>query len=115
MSLVCCWRLPSFFSKVSKVLLILSFIVYFLYSQGLDPESLMFRDGRRRIDMVLAFEEEDYGVMTEAEARKRDHRKTFQVIYRHHLTIILLKLSTTSYVDLQHRIKMATVYTFFAI
>lgn len=53
--------------------------VTFLYSQGLDPESLMFRDGRRRIDMVLAFEEEDYGVMTEAEAKKRDHRKTFQV------------------------------------
>lgn len=51
----------------------------FLHLQGLDPESLMFRDGRRRIDMVLAFEEEDYGVMTEAEARKRDHRKTFQV------------------------------------
>ncbi|CAH0404483.1 unnamed protein product [Chilo suppressalis] len=46
--------------------------------EGLDPESLMFRDGRRRIDMVLAFEEEDYGVMTEAEARKRDHRRTFQ-------------------------------------
>ncbi|KAJ2943398.1 hypothetical protein O0L34_g12207 [Tuta absoluta] len=46
--------------------------------EGLDPESLMFRDGRRRIDMVLAYEEEDYGVMTEAEARKRDNRKTFQ-------------------------------------
>lgn len=29
--------------------------------------------------MVLAYEEEDYGVMTEAEARKRDHRRTFQV------------------------------------
>ncbi|XP_063836611.1 anoctamin-4 [Ostrinia nubilalis] len=46
--------------------------------EGLDPESLMFRDGRRRIDMVLAYEEEDYGVMTEAEAKKRDHRRTFQ-------------------------------------
>ncbi|CAF4888233.1 unnamed protein product [Pieris macdunnoughi] len=45
---------------------------------GLDPDSLMFRDGRRRIDMVLAYEEEDYGVMTEAEARKREHRRTFQ-------------------------------------
>ncbi|CAG4978593.1 unnamed protein product [Colias eurytheme] len=46
--------------------------------EGLDPDSLMFRDGRRRVDMVLAYEEEDYGVMTEAEARKRDHRRTFQ-------------------------------------
>ncbi|XP_073965294.1 anoctamin-4-like isoform X2 [Choristoneura fumiferana] len=46
--------------------------------EGLDPESLMFRDGRRRIDMVLAFEEEDYGVMTEAEARRRDCRRSFQ-------------------------------------
>ncbi|XP_060808841.1 anoctamin-4 [Amyelois transitella] len=46
--------------------------------EGLEPESLMFRDGRRRIDMVLAYEEEDYGVMTEAEAKKRDHRRTFQ-------------------------------------
>lgn len=48
-------------------------------SQGLDPDSLMFRDGRRRIDMVLAYEEEDYGVMTEAEAKRRDSRRTFQV------------------------------------
>ncbi|XP_063372345.1 anoctamin-4 [Cydia amplana] len=46
--------------------------------EGLDPESLMFRDGRRRIDMVLAYEEEDFGVMTEAEARKRDGRRVFQ-------------------------------------
>ncbi|XP_063632701.1 anoctamin-4 [Cydia splendana] len=46
--------------------------------EGLDPESLMFRDGRRRIDMVLAYEEEDFGVMTEAEARKRDCRRVFQ-------------------------------------
>ncbi|GBP81847.1 Anoctamin-6 [Eumeta japonica] len=46
--------------------------------EGLDPDSLMFRDGRRRIDMVLAYEEEDYGVMTEAEARRRDYRRTFQ-------------------------------------
>ena len=41
----------------------------------------MFRDGRRRIDMVLAYEEEDLGVMTEAEAKKRDYRRTFQVFY----------------------------------
>ncbi|VVC99640.1 unnamed protein product [Leptidea sinapis] len=47
-------------------------------NKGLDPDSLMFRDGRRRIDMVLAYEEEDFGVMTEAEARKRDHRRIFQ-------------------------------------
>ncbi|XP_045770724.1 anoctamin-4 [Maniola jurtina] len=47
-------------------------------SEGLDPDSLMFRDGRRRIDMVLAYEEEDYGVMTELEARKREYRRTFQ-------------------------------------
>ncbi|KAH9630903.1 hypothetical protein HF086_014644 [Spodoptera exigua] len=47
-------------------------------SEGLEPESLLFRDGRRRIDMVLAYEEEDYGVMTENEARKREHRRTFQ-------------------------------------
>ncbi|XP_045457946.1 anoctamin-4-like [Melitaea cinxia] len=46
--------------------------------EGLDPDSLMFRDGRRRIDMVLAYEEEDFGVMTEAEAKKRDYRRTFQ-------------------------------------
>ncbi|XP_052738916.1 anoctamin-4 isoform X2 [Bicyclus anynana] len=47
-------------------------------SEGLDPDSLMFRDGRRRIDMVLAYEEEDYGVMTEIEARKKEYRRTFQ-------------------------------------
>lgn len=45
--------------------------------EGLDSESLMFRDGRRKVDMVLAWEEEDFGVMTEAESRKRDYRKTF--------------------------------------
>lgn len=38
----------------------------------------MFRDGRRRIDMVLAYEEENEGVMTEAEARRREHRRCFQ-------------------------------------
>lgn len=38
----------------------------------------MFRDGRRKIDMVLCFEEEDEGVMTEMEARRREIRKNFQ-------------------------------------
>lgn len=46
--------------------------------EGLDPESLMFRDNRRKIDMVLAFEEESEGVMTETEARRRDQRRIFQ-------------------------------------
>ncbi|XP_053954461.1 anoctamin-5 [Anastrepha ludens] len=45
--------------------------------EGLDPESLMFRDGRRKVDMVLAWEEEDFGVMTEAESLRRDHRRCF--------------------------------------
>ena len=37
----------------------------------------MFRDGRRKIDMVLCFEEENEGVMTEIEAKKRETRKIF--------------------------------------
>lgn len=37
----------------------------------------MFRDGRRKVDMVLAWEEEDFGVMTEAESRRRDNRRCF--------------------------------------
>lgn len=45
--------------------------------EGLDPESLMFRDGRRKIDMVLCYEEEDEGVMTEQEYRRRDTRRVF--------------------------------------
>ncbi|KAH8315296.1 hypothetical protein KR074_005033 [Drosophila pseudoananassae] len=45
--------------------------------EGLDPESLMFRDGRRKVDMVLAWEEEDLGVMTEAEAKRRENRRCF--------------------------------------
>lgn len=38
----------------------------------------MFRDGRRKIDMVIAYEEENEGVMTEQEARRREQRKIFQ-------------------------------------
>ncbi|XP_015586534.1 anoctamin-4 isoform X2 [Cephus cinctus] len=43
-----------------------------------DPETLFFRDGRRRIDMVLVYQEENEGVMTEAEARRREQRRVFQ-------------------------------------
>ncbi|XP_043289044.1 anoctamin-4 isoform X2 [Venturia canescens] len=43
-----------------------------------DPETLFFRDGRRRIDMVLVYQEENEGVMTETEAKKRQQRKVFQ-------------------------------------
>ncbi|XP_037032608.1 anoctamin-4 isoform X2 [Bradysia coprophila] len=45
--------------------------------EGVDPESLMFRDGRRKIDMVLSYEEENEGVMTEQESKKREVRKIF--------------------------------------
>lgn len=38
----------------------------------------MFRDGRRKIDMILCYEESDDGVMTEEEALKRHQRKVFQ-------------------------------------
>lgn len=37
----------------------------------------MFRDGKRRIDMILCYEEEDQGVMTEFEAKRREARKEF--------------------------------------
>lgn len=43
-----------------------------------DPESLFFRDGRRKIDMVICFEEEFDGVMTENNAKQREQRKCFQ-------------------------------------
>lgn len=37
----------------------------------------MFRDGRRKIDMMLCYEEDDQGVMTEEDALKRHQRKLF--------------------------------------
>lgn len=37
----------------------------------------MFSDGRRKIDMMLCYEEEDEGVMTELEAKRRENRATF--------------------------------------
>jgi anoctamin-4 len=43
-----------------------------------NPESLFFRDGRRKIDMILCYEEEFDGVMTEYNARQREQRKVFQ-------------------------------------
>lgn len=43
-----------------------------------DPESLMFRDGRRKIDMVLCYEEDTNGVETELDADKRERRRFFQ-------------------------------------
>ncbi|XP_066593098.1 anoctamin-4 [Prorops nasuta] len=44
----------------------------------IDPETLFFRDGRRRIDIVLVYQEENEGVMTELEARRREQRRVFQ-------------------------------------
>lgn len=43
-----------------------------------DPDSLFFRDGRRKIDMIMCFEEEFDGVMTEMDAKQREQRKIFQ-------------------------------------
>lgn len=37
----------------------------------------MFRDGRRKIDMVLCYEEDNQGVMTEIEARRQEARRAF--------------------------------------
>jgi anoctamin-4 len=43
-----------------------------------DTDTLLFRDGKRRIDMVLVYEEEEFGVMTLAEVTRREMRKVFQ-------------------------------------
>ncbi|XP_011301819.1 anoctamin-4 [Fopius arisanus] len=43
-----------------------------------DHETLFFRDGRRRIDMVLVYQEETEGVMTEIESKRREQRRIFQ-------------------------------------
>ncbi|XP_011343557.1 anoctamin-4 isoform X2 [Ooceraea biroi] len=45
---------------------------------GIDLETLYFRDGHRRIDMILVYQEENEGVMTELEARRREQRRVFQ-------------------------------------
>lgn len=42
-----------------------------------DPDSLFFRDGRRRIDMILCYEEEYDGAMTEQQSIQRDQRRNF--------------------------------------
>ncbi|KAL7039822.1 hypothetical protein ACKWTF_000129 [Chironomus riparius] len=42
-----------------------------------DPDSLFFRDGRRKIDMILCFEEEYDGAMTEQQAIQREQRRVF--------------------------------------
>nr|XP_012220988.1 PREDICTED: anoctamin-4 isoform X1 [Linepithema humile] len=47
-------------------------------TEGIDPDILYFRDGHRRIDMVLVYQEENEGVMTEIEARRREQRRVFQ-------------------------------------
>lgn len=44
----------------------------------LDAESVMFRDGRRKIDMMLCYEQESEGVMTEIEARRKEQRRIFE-------------------------------------
>lgn len=42
-----------------------------------DPDSLYFRDGRRQIDMILGFEEEYDGAMTEEQSLQREKRRCF--------------------------------------
>jgi hypothetical protein len=42
-----------------------------------DPDSLFFRDGRRKIDMILCYEEEYDGAMTEQQSIQKDQRRIF--------------------------------------
>ncbi|KAJ8668107.1 hypothetical protein QAD02_009770 [Eretmocerus hayati] len=48
------------------------------FPEDVESDTLFFRDGRRRIDMVLVYSDEFEGVMTEQEARKREYRRVFE-------------------------------------
>ncbi|XP_023316482.1 anoctamin-4 isoform X2 [Trichogramma pretiosum] len=48
------------------------------YPNDFEWDTLFFRDGRRRIDMVLVYRDESEGVMTEQEARNREQRRVFE-------------------------------------
>ncbi|KAI4489875.1 hypothetical protein M0804_004057 [Polistes exclamans] len=49
-----------------------------LAENEIDSDTLYFRDGRRRIDMVLVYREENEGVLTELETKRREQRRVFQ-------------------------------------
>ncbi|KZC10272.1 Anoctamin-4, partial [Dufourea novaeangliae] len=44
----------------------------------IDPDTLYFRDGRRRIDKVLVYQDDVNGVLTEVETRRQEQRRVFQ-------------------------------------